>query len=194
MSGDQETENSQTESSFRKLMKGVTPLKQERADLSPPIKRADDYHYRRAAAVEELETITDGLTDEIMDLVDSNEALFYSVPGVQQKLFKKLRQGHIPWGEGLDLHGYKVDDARDLLTRFIRNASRKRQRCVILVHGKAISAEGKPPLLKSYANIWLRQLPEVLAFCSAQPKDGGTGALYVLLKKTNTGRTAEKNG
>ena len=38
-------------------------------------------------------------------------------------------------------------------------------------------------LIKSHVSHWLQQIETVMAFCSAQPKDGGTGAVYVLLKK-----------
>jgi DNA-nicking Smr family endonuclease len=53
----------------------------------------------------------------------------------------------------------------------------------MVIHGKAFSQSGQQPVLKSYVNDWLRQLPQVLAFCSAQPKDGGSGALYILIKQ-----------
>jgi len=56
-------------------------------------------------------------------------------------------------------------------------------RCVRVVHGKASGASDKPALLKSRVNSWLRQHPEVLGFASCQPRHGGTGAVYVLLKK-----------
>ena len=58
------------------------------------------------------------------------------------------------------------------------------KRCVRIVHGKGLSSEGKLPVLKVKVNSWLRQKDDVLAFCSARPQDGGTGAVYVLLKKT----------
>lgn len=56
-------------------------------------------------------------------------------------------------------------------------------RVVRIIHGKKNSSEGKMPVLKGKVNSWLRQKSEVLAFCSARPNDGGTRAVYVLLKR-----------
>ena len=56
-------------------------------------------------------------------------------------------------------------------------------RHVIIIHGKGYRSQGRP-VIKPMVNRWLRQDDEVLAFCSARPKDGGTGAVYVLLRKT----------
>ncbi|MGB0734208.1 MAG: Smr/MutS family protein, partial [Pontibacterium sp.] len=109
----------------------------------------------------------------------------FAAPGIQLKVIKRLRQGHIPWEAGVDLHGYTVDQARDEVSRFIRRSRANGCRSVLVVHGKSYSQAGKTPIIKSYVNEWLRRLPGVLAFCSAQDKDGGRGAVYVLLKKDN---------
>jgi len=69
------------------------------------------------------------------------------------------------------------------LSRFLEENSTKHIYCVQIIHGKGLSNQTQPPLLKNQVNRWLRCHPAVLAFCSAQPKDGGTGALYVLLKQ-----------
>lgn len=174
-------------SDFQQAMKGVKRLKHDRATLTPAprIKHAS-YSYRRAAAEQEIEQIVDGLSSAAVEVVESEQDLLFSGAGVQIRLLKKLRKGHIPWQEGLDLHGYSVDDAREQLTRFIRDSQRAQLRCVLVVHGKAFTQPGQPALIKSHVNDWLRQMPDVLAFCSAQPKDGGTGALYVLLRRKNT--------
>ena len=89
----------------------------------------------------------------------------------------------MPWEQGIDLHGLSIDEARDQLSNFIRSCYYQGCQTVLVIHGKAYSQSGSLPLLKSYTNDWLRQLPEVLAFSSAQAKDGGAGALYVLLKR-----------
>ncbi len=177
--------NPADDNSFADLVGEVTPLPTaNRADLERrPGRRSGDLDYRRAAATREEEALRDNLTSELAALVESEEELLFAAPGVQLRIIKRLKQGHIPWEEGLDLHGHTVDHARDELSRFMRDAVRKELRCVIVVHGKALREDGSPPLLKSYVNDWLRQIPSVVAFCSAQPRDGGRGALYVLLKR-----------
>ncbi len=173
---------------FTAAMQGVTRIKSDRADLRgqpKKLKLANDEttRYKRQMAVQDEESIVDGLNSEVINLVETEDELIYATPGVQIKLMKRLRQGHIPWDAGLDLHGYIIDDARTELSSFIRECSHRQLRCVMVIHGKSNSVEGQHALMKSYVNDWLRQMPQVIAFTSAQPKDGGTGALYVLLKR-----------
>ncbi len=167
--------------SFKDALQDVTPHQHDRADLDVRSKNdAQNQHYRRTAAVRQDELIVDGLSDANVTRVGSEDELLFALPGVQHRLLQRLKQGHIPWDQGLDLHGYTVDQARDQVSLFIRDARQQKLRCLLLVHGKAHSGEA---LLKSYVNEWLRRLPGVLAFCSAQPADGGNGALYILLKR-----------
>ncbi len=178
--------NSMDDLSFSEMMGDVAKIKQDKAVLrtNGPIKKDKSLSYLRAMAEADTEQLVDGLSSEISKLVTSDEELLFATPGVQLGLIKRLHKGHIPWEAGIDLHGMTVDTARDELSLFIRDSQRNAMRAVIVVHGKAFSQEGQQPLLKSYVNDWLRQMPNVLAFSSAQPKDGGAGALYVLLKQT----------
>lgn len=172
-----------SEFSFTEAMQDVTRHRHDKADLKKTTSSINSA-YRRGAALQEEDKVIDGLSDEAVDLVDSEEELLFANPGVQLRLLKRLKQGHVPWQEGIDLHGYTVDQARDMLSRFIRDASRNNLRCVLVVHGKAHSQSGQTAMLKSYVNEWLKRLDGVLAFCSSQAKDGGNGALYVLLKRS----------
>jgi len=171
--------------SFIDAMQDVRKHKHDKADLREQRNKQDKLNamYRRQAATEADEVVIDGLSDEAVSLVESNEELLFANPGVQFSLLKRLKQGHIPWQQGLDLHGYTIDQARDMLSKFIITARRDKNRCVLVVHGKAHSSESQQARVKSYVNEWLQRLDGVLAFCSAQPKDGGTGAVYVLLQK-----------
>lgn len=168
---------------FSEAMQGITRHHHDRADLSKPAPVDISIEYKRSQAIREEEKVIDDLSSEAVGLVESNEELLFVSPGVQLRLIKRLKQGHVPWEAGLDLHGYSIDKARDQVSHFLRDARRQNMRSVILVHGKAHTQAGKSPLIKSYVNEWLRRFPGVLAFCSAQPKDGGTGAVYVLLKR-----------
>jgi len=169
---------------FQSLMKDVNRIKSTRAELGrkPTLKKSPELAYRRRMAEQEPEQFIDGLSAEVSELVESEDELLFATPGIQIRRLKKLRLGHIPWEQGLDLHGYTIEAARDEVSRFIRDAQRQQARCVLIVHGKAFSQVGQSPVLKSYINDWLKQIPSVLAFSSAQPRDGGTGAVYVLLK------------
>lgn len=167
---------------FADMMEGVTPIKHDKADIKKPRAHEQSVDYRRAAAMTDADKFDQGLSDELRTLVDSEEALIYCQSGIQLRVMRKLKVGNPPWQEGIDLHGYTVDQAREELAQFITQAHRKGINSVMVIHGKAHSEDGSAPVIKSYVNDWLRQMPAVLAFISAQPKDGGTGALYVLLK------------
>ena len=103
---------------------------------------------------------------------------------MQQAILRKLRRGQFQVGAALDLHGMTVATARDALAAFLQHARRDSLGCVRIIHGKGKRSHHRGPVLKQKINHWLRQRDEVLAFCSARPMDGGTGAIYVLLRKS----------
>ncbi|WP_245944357.1 Smr/MutS family protein [Marinospirillum perlucidum] len=170
---------------FRELMQGVTPLKQDKADLGQPRKQADKSTLaarRQAAASQAASQLNDGLSDGQVQAVNPGDSLAFHVPDLPAKTFQQLKKGRLGWQEGLDLHGYTVEAARTELSRFIRDGRARGYRCLLLVHGKAYNREGETPSIKSHVNSWLKQMPEVLAFVSALPAHGGAGAVYILLR------------
>ena len=114
--------------------------------------------------------------------VQSHCVLSYSGHQIPPKRMRELRQGQIRWEARLDLHGFRPDDAQRVLLSFIRQHMAQHHRCLLIIHGKG-SLNGEAPVLKNLVNHWLPQIPQVLAFHSAHPRDGGTGAMYVLLKR-----------
>jgi DNA-nicking Smr family endonuclease len=101
---------------------------------------------------------------------------------VAQRVWRQLRRGKIPIDDELDLHGFRVDDARLALARFLGECTHRQYRCVRLITGKGFGSRGATPVLKAQVDRWLRLRGEVLAFCSTIARDGGTGAVYVLLR------------
>jgi DNA-nicking Smr family endonuclease len=82
----------------------------------------------------------------------------------------------------LDLHGLNQSAARDRLAEFIERSRGAGHRCVRIVHGKGYRSGARGPILKIAVNSWLKRHGDVMAFTSARTIDGGTGALYVLLR------------
>ncbi|MCM2130574.1 Smr/MutS family protein [Larsenimonas sp. GH3-8] len=163
---------------------GVRRIQHNRASLprtQPPI----DRRARRAAAESHNDptSVSSRTSDGRVLPVRPSESLHFALPDMPYRTLQQLRRGAISWQSGLDLHGYTVDEARLELEGFLSEAVGKQLRCVIVVHGKARSGIAGYPVIKSHVNAWLRELPEVLAFCSSLEKDGGTGAVYVLLKR-----------
>jgi len=170
---------------FHELMKGVKPLTQDKIepdvapkpkasrkpDVSENLPHQDKF---KNQFLGELEIVTPVLPDEILSFVRG---------GIQDKLKTKLKKGLIPFEAKIDLHGATVKQAGMELLRSIEEAYSSGMRCILVVHGRGLGSFDNKPALKTHVNHWLRELPQVLAFHSAQPKHGGTGALYVLLKR-----------
>ena len=177
------TKKHQKESSqsapFKELMADVRPMHNDRIDLfahpeNPrPYKDKNDY-----TDTNKPSSISDQRETQP---VSAEESIFFAHPGLQLKTQKKLRQGKIPIDDHLDLHGFNIDEAREILLEFIEFAQQQKTRCVLLVHGKGYRANSDQPVLKNKVNNWLRQHPAILGFSSAQAKDGGTGAVYILI-------------
>lgn len=110
------------------------------------------------------------------------DVIQYSRPGVRKTVMRKLKRGQYRVGGELDLHGLSARAAQLALIGFIHDARSADTRCVRIIHGKGRRSSNRGPVIKPLVSAWLRRRQEVLAFCSARPVDGGTGALYVLLK------------
>ena len=115
--------------------------------------------------------------------IGPGDVLSFARAGVQRRTIERLRRGRYEIEADLDLHGRIVADAVAALSRFIEDADHRGIRCVRIVHGKGFGSPSGRPIMKAHVDRWLRNRPEVLAFCSALPPDGGTGALYVLLRR-----------
>lgn len=112
--------------------------------------------------------------------VETHEYLEFARPGVQKRLMHDLRRGYLQASLELDLHGLTAATARTVLREFLADCAERRLRCVRIVHGKG--GRSGQPVLKRKVNYWLRLRADVLAFCSATRRDGGSGAVYVLLR------------
>lgn len=113
-------------------------------------------------------------------------------PGAQADVDKRtadrLKRGKLPIEARLDLHGMTQEQAQDELTGFLARAQSSGKRCVLVITGKGPGREGG--VLRRQLPQWLN-LPanraRIVAFSSAQPRDGGHGAVYVLLKRLRDG-------
>jgi len=164
---------------FRQSIEGTRPIHHDTVEpyRSPPAARAPT-----VAAADT--TIADEMSDLMeFDAVDTADELLYTRPGIQHNLLRKLRRGQIPIEAELDLHGLRIEEARTAIAQLLLQAQDRHWRCVRIIHGKGYGSDSRLPVLKNKVNGWLRQRSEVLAFCSARPEDGGTGAIYLLLRR-----------
>ena len=171
---------------FQEEMLGVTPLKRDaRERLLRKVNEGDGVA-RRLAAEGEPEGPLNSLVDEGVEPLDAWYVLAFKRPGIQHGVYKKLRQGRYEIDARLDLHRLSVKQARVDVHSFIQDAMQYGLRTVLILHGKGQrkTEQEKTAVLKGYVQHWLQELEEVQAFHSAQPVHGGTGAVYVLLRKS----------
>lgn len=165
---------------FLAEMRDAKPIKQDRLvhQKTPPPPKV------RKRTAEELVNDKSDFSDMFApDFVGNEEFLEYRGQGIQNRQLSKLKSGRVHIEAELDLHGLTLAKAEPTLSQFLEQCQQQKIRCVRIIHGKGWGSRDNKPVLKSKLNHWLRQSDVVLAFCSATIEDGGTGALYVLIRK-----------
>ena len=166
---------------FRRLMGDARPLDQDvRApDYKPkPLPRA---RFRRQ---DERSVLQESLEVDIDEIeTGAGEALRFHRPSVGRRTMRKLARGNFSVQGEIDLHGMTVPEAKSALREFVNESVFRRHTCIRVVHGKGRGSGDRGPVLKGKVNNWLRRWDEVLAFVSTRQVHGGTGAVYVLLRK-----------
>jgi DNA-nicking Smr family endonuclease len=164
---------------FRDAMRDVRRLNANNQVVRTTRPPAIPLQSRRDAA-EALREMASGNFD-YSNLEYGDEA-FFQRPCVSRTDMRKLRRGQFSVQAELDLHGFALDDAKSALAAFIDHCTSRGMGCVRIIHGKGHRSPGKTPVLKPNVANWLSRWDAVNAFATARPVDGGTGALYVLLK------------
>lgn len=158
----------------------VRRLKHDRAEVRPPRPRARAEKRREddRAAVRDLLSDPVGATE-----IQPGDELRFLRSGLNPRILRNLKRGHYRLQDELDLHGLFASEARQVVAAFLNEAQAHSRLCVRIVHGKGLRSRQQGPVLKGLVDHWLRQRDDVLAFASARPVDGGTGAVYILLKR-----------
>jgi len=174
------------ESLYQRAMLDVEPLGEHK-------KLAEREHKPKPLLLEldEDELVMRQLDDLVhgevpFDFADTEEYIEAVAEGIDRRLVRKLRKGEFAVQAHLDLHGLNREEARAEVSAFIRKCHLRSKRCVLIVHGRGMRSEGNIPVLKIKLAAWLTRGAigrRVLAFTSARPYDGGTGAVYVLLRQ-----------
>nr|CBX80692.1 UPF0115 protein VV1_1979 [Erwinia amylovora ATCC BAA-2158] len=124
----------------------------------------------------------------LLDVIPLSSPLEYKAEGIQQGVVDKLCQGKYPAGATLNLIRLPVEQCRQSLYLFLLQAANDNLRNVLIIHGKGRNEESHANIIRSYLMRWLPQFAEVQAFCSARERDGGSGACYVGLRKSESAR------
>ncbi len=155
--------------------------------------RVDEPRRKREPVMRQAErddrSVMAALLEELSetDFLETGEHLAWTRPGVQRAVLKKLKSGRYSIQGEIDLHGLTVEEARVELSAFLAAARAERRLCVRIIHGKGRMDGTRGPRLKPAVNGWLQKHRAVLAFCSARISDGGTGAVYALMRAPDVG-------
>ncbi|WP_373017124.1 Smr/MutS family protein [Thiomicrorhabdus sp.] len=179
--------SAEDKSLFTEAMDGVKPLNQK-SKVSQQQSGLQRVRYHQTIKGIKQKQRQVELTVDVIENHDGSstvgafESLLYHRKGLRLQDLSRLKKGEFPIEAELDLHGLTEQAADETLQAFIHRCYHAHKRSVLVIHGKGYNSETDAPVLKNLANMRLRQLKQVIAFCSTQPKDGGTGSVYVLLK------------
>ncbi|MEO8986625.1 MAG: Smr/MutS family protein [Rhodanobacter sp.] len=115
-------------------------------------------------------------------LLEVGEELSYLRDGYSPKLLRQLKRGQFSVQDDIDLHQMNAAAAQVSIKAFLAEARQGGIRCVRIIHGKGLRSKAAGPVLKALTDRLLRRRDDVIAFASARPALGGTGAVVVLLK------------
>jgi len=161
----------------------VGPVRQlvthQRADLrQPPAPEPKQFLLDEARVSEELmHSVIDPADVEV------GEELSYLKDGHSPHVLSRLKRGQFSIADEIDLHQMTTVVARSAVKEFLDDSRRHGRVCVKIIHGKGLRSRADGPVIKRLVDGMLRRRSDVLAFASAKPAEGGTGAVIVLLKQ-----------
>ncbi len=166
---------------FRQHMRDVKRLHapQSNAKRGKP-KPPPRAKFTRADQADVLRESLTGPVDEAT--LSTGDELSFRRSHIPESILMKLRRGQYAIDAEIDLHGLTAVEARGALREFILESLDRRLTCVRVIHGKGRRSGPRGPVLKNVVNQWLQRTEAVLAFGSARAVDGGSGAIYVLLR------------
>jgi len=173
---------------FQEAMSDVIPLNGDRKkverqpsiDTRPSHPAPDD----ERDGLAHLQGLVHGTVQ--IDITFSDEYIEGSIKGFSRKMMRKLKRGQFSVQDYVDLHGLNREEGEIKVREFLLNSHTRGLRCVLSVHGRGLNSPDSLPVLKEELPNWLNRGPVrkiVLAFSTALPHDGGTGAIYVLLRR-----------
>ncbi|ELL9331880.1 DNA endonuclease SmrA [Vibrio fluvialis] len=168
---------------FQQMMGDVKPIKHDTAELKKNYSVSEAQLAKRQAAVSLSDGDPDYLSIDHAPMIKPDDLIEFKRDGVQDGVYRKLRLGKYPIQARLDLHRKTLKEARDEVVSFLKQCMTMDIRTVMIVHGRG-EKSNPPALMKSFVANWLSQIQDVQCAHSAQRFHGGSGAVYILLKKS----------
>jgi DNA-nicking Smr family endonuclease len=177
---------------FQAAVRGVIPIPaDERGRIAParPATAPSAVLREEDAALAELADLVAGVA--AFDISDTEEHVEGMVVGLDPRILRRLRAGELTCQSHFDLHGMTAEEAKAAVQEFVFRSMVAGHRCVLLVHGRGRNSPDRRPVLKDRLRDWLTHGElgrRVLAFSTARSYDGGSGAMYVLLRRERRGK------
>ena len=168
---------------FRRAMQDVEPIAPTKK-IQPKNKPAQRSKSRQNKAAPSIDSHHE-IVNYTLKSASADEILWYHQSGIHHKTLNRLRRGQLTVMAEIDCHGLTAIEAIESCHQFINQCLQRDFRCVRIIHGKGLRSISGTATLKSHLNSYLRAHPEILAFCSAPPRQGGTGAVLVLLRSNS---------
>jgi len=163
---------------FREAIGHVRPLNAAEEAPTPPRPTPEPRQFQ----LDEARVVDELLSGPIDAAIEGGDEIVYLKQGQPPLLLKRLRRGQFSVRAELDLHEMSSAVARDAIRLFLDDCRHQGELCVRIVHGKGLRSKAQGPVLKQLTDMLLRRRADVLAFTSARPAQGGTGAVIVLLQ------------
>lgn len=172
---------------FAEAVAGARPLPDSN-HRPPPCQRPAEPE--KSVTQRETEEVMDALRELVagqsqFSIHQTDEAIEGVAEGLSETTIDRLRRGEFSVQDHLDLHGLSREQARPAVEQFLQRSRQQGKRCVLIIHGRGLGSAEHKPVLKEALVVWLTRRAmrkNVMAFTSARSCDGGTGAVYVLLR------------
>lgn len=168
-------------SPLQSIFNNITPIKPSNKVV----------HKKKPPKIRIHEPIQEKTTEDVYfgmpteNRIASDESLFYAHPSINTRMIRQLKRGDFPIEGRCDLHGLTLEQAHDTIVSFLQRSQTYEKKYLLIIHGKGRLTPNEPPKLKNLTHHILSSHAGVLAFCSALPKDGGVGAVYVRISRAS---------
>jgi len=171
----------------------VSKISSKEKNIDDIITSKDKEYVKRRIEIESENSIDNDFADMFFNSVERKKIKYDVLShGSQDNIDKstayKLKSGQMSCEAKLDLHGHTQQESYEKLILFIKKSFDNKKRCVHVITGKGRKEIENSGVLKDMVPIWLNSpelRPYILMFSYAKIRDGGEGALYILLKKNS---------
>lgn len=177
----------------RLFRESVGKIRRLRIPSSTPLEkpRPAPQPRQRQAAIDDVYA-AQHIDDFNPEQIEVEEELAFLRSGYSPKILRRLKRGRLRIQNELDLHDLNITTANTAIYNFLEDSHCRGLSGVKIIHGKGLRSRPRGPVLKKLTDYLLRRNQDVVAFASARPAHGGTGAVIVLLKRLESRHSSSR--